>query len=203
MPARSSDPLKSLPPLPKMATMPRPRPLRSFTAHPQGPKLFHLFAKPVNIGGGPGDPPPGFIMGHNSKTEWLVYWALAKIFDDPKHPRQPPFAGGQQWGYQTSEDAGRVPGGQVLDFVVLSGLKKIGIRVDTEHFHIFTSAATQEKDFYLRTHLRSVDQVVSIYDQDFIGDPTGKAVIAVVAKAIKGDMMPNPIKFGTGQRIRP
>lgn len=198
--------LGKLPSLPKAGALGgagRPHKIRKPSVRPTGPKRYKLQAMPENIGGGPGDPPPGFVTGHTSATEWMVYWALCKIKNDPANCHQPPFLGGRDWNYQLDDRTGRVPGGQVLDFAVKQNGQMIGIRVDTERFHIFADAATQAKDAYLRTHLRTVSRVISLWDQDFIGDRSGKAVIAVVQDALRGNQRQNPILSGRAQRIRP
>lgn len=182
-----------------------PPPIRPFTIRPIGPRALHLGSKPRNISGGPGDPPMGFVGPHTSATEWIIYWALAKIFHDPVDPRKPPFIGSRNgvWTYQTEESGGRnTPGASVTDFVVTFNGKTIGIRLETERWHIYQTATVQMRDFYLRTHVRANDNVVSIYDQDFIGDPTGHAACVVVANAIKGDVLGSPQGSGTGRRIR-
>jgi len=199
-----SAPIKGLPPLPRMGgKTSRPKPIRKVPQRPTGPRLYQLEKKPRRITGGPGEPPVGFVTPHTSKTEWIVYWALAKVLGTPGDPRKPPFVGGTNWQYQKAVGGGRrIRGGQVLDFVVMSGLKAIGIRVETERYHIFTSATNQASDFYLRTHAVGVDEVIAIFDQDFIGDPSGKSACATVARAIRGDQDPNPIRFGTARRVR-
>ncbi len=199
-----SAPIKGLPPLPRMGgKTSRPRPIKKVPQRPVGPRIYQLEKKPGRITGGPGTPPVGFVTPHTSATEWIVYWALARVLGTPQNPRKPPFIGGTNWQYQKASGGGRrVRGGQVLDFVVFSGIKSIGIRVETERYHIFTSATIQANDFYLRTHAVGVDDVVSIFDQDFIGDPSGRAACAVVARAIKGEQDPNPIRFGTARRVR-
>ena len=168
-----------------------------------GPRTLHLQKAPGVIGG-PGEPPEGFVGAHNSKTEWLVYWGFAKVLKDPKDPRKPPWVGGADWSYQKSIDGGRIVGGEVVDFVYISAHNKtIGVRVQTERFHVMTDAAKQMSDFFLKAETKGVDTVVDIFDQDFIDDPTGRAVCVVVANAIKGIQRYSPIIAGTAQRIRP
>lgn len=64
------------------------------TIFPKGPALFKMGTKPQTSIGGPGEPPPGFLTAHNSKDEWVLYWAFAKTRGTPKNPRTPPFIGG-------------------------------------------------------------------------------------------------------------
>lgn len=203
-PYTPSAPISGLPPLPAIGKRRgRSKPIRKVPVRTFGPRIYRLNVEPKGVSG-PGEPPTGLVTQWTSKTEWYVYWALAKILGDPKDPRKPPFIGGTNWQYQKALDGGRrVRGGQVLDFVIWNGTKTIGIRVETERYHIFTSAQKQAEDFYQRTHSAGVDQVVSIFDQDFIGDTSGQQVCAVVARAIKGQQDPNPIRFGTARRVRP
>lgn len=201
-----SAPLKGLPPLPRMTgkgTASRPRRIEKAPQRVFGPSIYKLNVNPQKLGRGPGEPPTGLVTQWTSKTEWYVYWGLAKVLGTPKDPRKPPFSGGTNWQYQKALDGGRqIRGGQVLDFVIFNGSRTIGIRVETERYHIFTSAQKQAEDFYQRTHSSGVDIVVSIFDQDFIGDPSGASVCRVVAEALKGDQPANPIRFGTARRVR-
>src|SRR6187455_711622 len=43
-----------------------------------GPKELGLQAAPQLVGG-PGDPPPGFVGGTTSISEWYLYWAFEKV----------------------------------------------------------------------------------------------------------------------------
>lgn len=194
--------LLDLPPLPEAGKAPRLTPLRRPPVRPTGPRIYHLQKKPELEFAGPGEPPDGFVTAHTSKTEWWIYWAIAKVLNDPVDPRRPPFVGGQDWSYQKAEEGGRIRGGQVLDFVVYAGNRAIGIRVETERYHIFTSAHNQAHDFYLKTHSAAVDRIVNVYDQDFMGDPTGRAACVVISEALKGEERGHPVQFGRGRRVR-
>lgn len=197
-----------MPALPKMGTMPRPPRLRSRTpVAPRGPRIYHRGQDPI-LGASPFvSPPLGFLDDpHVSATEWMVYLALAFHTGQPKDPWKPPFVGAPPWWvYQKAEEGGRVPGGSVSDFVVLSaaGAADINIRVETERWHIWTTAAQQAKDLYINRHLKTVSKIVRIFDQHFVGDPTGEAVMRVTALALRGIELPSPITLGTAQRIRP
>ncbi|MHB1330199.1 MAG: hypothetical protein ACYC2K_18520 [Gemmatimonadales bacterium] len=146
----------------------------------------------------------GFVGAHTSRTEWLVYWALSKKFGDPKDPRIPPYTGSRlgTWFYQVMDQGGRVPAGSVSDFQVKTPFGWIIMRLDTERWHIFASAAQQMKDLFLKTHLKT-GKVVTLYEQDFIHDDTGEAVMKVVSLALKGLELPNPIRTGQALRRRP
>ena len=79
-----------------------PPKLRTPARLPRGPEWLHL---PVQKLGGPGDPPPGFVGATNSAVEWMVYWALSKVFGRPEDPRKPPFDGAwPDWTYQKGRD---------------------------------------------------------------------------------------------------
>lgn len=175
-----------------------------------GPRLYQLGKSPTHVGQGPGDPPPGFVGAHQSRDEWWFYWALSKIFHDPKDPRRPPFVGGQLWKYQIDQSPtgvglgiGRVPGGAVADFAVRgpTGTFLI-IRIVTERFHVFANATKQASDFFQRDHLRGVEKVIDVYSSDYLGDPTGNAVCRIAALAVKGVELLSPIKYRSALRVR-
>lgn len=197
--------LKNLPPLPKLTKEPRPLKVDKMPIRPVGPRRFRLDATPRTIGTGPGDPPPGFLNQWNSRSEWRYYWALCKHLDSPKDCRRPPFVGGQNWQYQTKDPVygGRVPGGQVMDFIVTQGHLTTGLRIQTERWHVMANAAQQAKDFFLKSHIVSVDRVIDLFDQYSVGDPSGHATIVQVARALKGIADPDPLRLGTAQRVRP
>lgn len=191
--------------LPGLKEIGKLQPLKPLRRHPvrfTGPSELRLQSDPQVVGG-PGEPPQGFVTAHTSKTEWVVYWAFARVLRDPRDPRVPPYTGGANWSYQTPINGGRVIGGQVTDFVYLGAQgKTIGVRVQTEHFHIMTSADVQMKDFLLKTDQEALDQIIDLYDHEFMWDKTGKAACIVVANAIKGIQSYSPIFAGTAQRVR-
>lgn len=195
---------KKPPKLGKRGKLPR---TQRFSIKPRGPRHLHLGQRATHVGLGPGEPPIGFVGAHTSRTEWLVYWGLAVKTGKPKDPRVPPFVGAPDgsWRYQVSDDivGGRIPGGSVTDFQVQTPTGWIGIRVDTERWHIFAGANQQMKDLFIKTHLKGVQKVITLYEQDFISDDTGAAVIALVALALQGIEKGNPILTGTARRQRP
>lgn len=195
----TQDALPGLPSLGKIQTIPR---LRGIPKRNTGPRILQLASDPRQLGG-PGEPPEGFVTAHTSRTEWVVYWAFARVLRDPPDPRKPPYVGGAQWSYQTPLDGGRVVGGQVVDFVYLGPKgKTVGVRVQTERFHIMTTSNKLVQDFLLKSTQRALDIIVDIFDQDFMGDESGKAACVVVANAIKGIQALNPSVYGRAQRIR-
>lgn len=195
---------RQLPQMPKMGkSAPRPPRIRTGGIRAYGPRNLRLQSAPRQVAGGPGAPPVGFNTAHNSDVEWIVYWALAKHYGDPREPRRPPFTGGREWDYQVDDSGGRVAAGSVTDFVCHMGLATYALRVETERYHIFTSAEKIMSDLFIKTHVVAVDRVISLYDQHFIGDTTGRSALRVVGLALKGIELPNPIRFGTATRIRP
>lgn len=172
------------------------------SSHPAGRRFLKLLTKPLQVGIGPGEPPEGFVGVWTSKTEWYVYWALCRLTEPNKNPRLPPFVGGTRFVYQKSEKGGRKPGGSVTDFVVNTPLGYVGIRVETERWHIWTTSDKIMSDTYIRQHIASTERTIRVYDQHFMGDPTGQEVIRVVGLALKLIELPDPIRFGTAERVR-
>jgi hypothetical protein len=201
--AKAKNPL--LPKLPKPGKPSAFHPKKPFAIAPKGPKHLHLGERPDYIGVGPGPPPPGFVSAHTSGEEWQVYWAIANHLKDPRDPRVPPFTGGRtgNWFFQAKDAGGRVAGGSVTDYQIKQPYGWLGIRLDTEKWHIFAGPNQQLKDLFIKTHVRSVQKIVTIYSQDFVGrDETGEAVMKVVALALRGIEMMNPIRAGNAQRRR-
>ncbi len=195
-----------IPTLGRLGRQPRPPRNRSRSpVAPKGPRIYHRGSDPIVVSAFM-TPPEGFLTAHTSAVEWMCYLALALITKKPNNPFQRPFVGGPPlWVYQKAEEGGRVPGGSVSDFVVLNlnGTAQIGIRVETERFHIWTDAKQQQKDIYISAHLQTITKIVRVYDQHFIDDPTGEKVSWVMALAMRGIELSNPIFFGTAARVRP
>lgn len=184
----------------------RPPRLRSFAVFPKGPRLYRQ-KKGYGQFYGPGEPPPGFLTYTNSKTEWWVYWALAKIVGFPKDPRTPPYEGWPGlWGYQRPFEGGRArAGGQVLDFLVYAPATSggdIALRIQTERYHIMTDAAKQAVDRLLLVRLSSQFRVVDLFEQDFMDDPSGQAVIIETKRALYGGQTSNPLRSGQARRLK-
>jgi hypothetical protein len=176
--------------------------IEKFPLRPTGADELQLGQYGDRVTGGPGEPPEGFVGIWTSETEWYVYWAFFRITEPSRNPRLPPFVGNDYFIYQKAEEGGRVPGGSVTDFAISTPTGWIGVRVETERFHIWTTADVQMKDFGIKTHLDSMERVISIWDQHFMYDESGQEVIRVCKLAMKGVELPSPIKWGTAERVR-
>ena len=182
----------------------RPPRLRTPAALPRGPRLY---SEPKDKGyiGPVSEPPPGFVQGTTSETEWRVYHAIARVLGEPEDPYSPPFIGSPgSWAYQKAWDDGRrQAGGSVIDFLVYGGGRSdddVAFRVQTEHFHLYADASVHEKDAIQLARLTEFMRVVDLYDQDFMFDPTNQATIILIKEALAGNTFPNPITNGTTQR---
>lgn len=185
----------------------RPPGSRSFAAKPVGPREFQSRINPA-LADAPNAPPPGFIIASTSGSEWFVYWAFAKIYNDPRGDdvRKPPFYGsrdGTSWTYQYGYGGGGGPslGKAKVDFVADMYGSPVLIRVQTEHFHVFT---TPEKHFYdemQKANIEKYGRVVDLYDQWFLGDPSGQACIVQCKRAIKGMEPVDPLLSGLATRV--
>jgi hypothetical protein len=153
---------------------------------PRGPDILGI-GRVIYVGG-PGEAPPGFVGGTTSLTEWFVYWALDKLLGPE----------GIDWDYQSGFLGGRhVPGGAVVDFVVYQPVYNIGIRVQTFYFHLAANSYKQFYDFEQKLNLEQNGlRVIDVYEQDFIYDRTGQAVLQVVRDAIAGRERSNPLATG-------
>ena len=181
----------------------RPPRLRRIPRENRGPKELRLWVEPErNVG--PGEPPPGFVTGTTSASEWVPYWAISKVFSDPPDPRKPPFEGGQLWDYQVSLDGGRRQrGGSVADFTVWLPSQPIIIRLVTERFHIATNALKKAQDRRQAMNLEKYARVVDLYEQDIIADQSGEAAVRRIVELLGGRQRINPATAGTFRRVRP
>lgn len=175
--------------------------IRKPAAIPQGPRNIARIMK-VQRDESWTTPPTGFLYAKNSVTEWMVYRALAVIFNNPEDPGTGPYLGGwPDWTYQSGQGQGA--GSAVVDFVVYRpgfGGRNTGLRVVTEYFHIFTSAMKQYTDEMQKENLERTMDIVDLWDQDFLNDPSGQAVIKVVKAAIGLMDRADPIWTGTALR---
>jgi len=188
----------------------RPPRLSGITVHPKKPRLYQL-PKALQKGTtGPGEPPPGFVTATTSRVEWHIYWALSKVLGFPQDARdgRNGFVGFPGlWTYQTAYEGGRRPtgGGQIIDFVVepheLTRGVPVALRIQTERYHVFTDDRKQAQEQLLRARLSRDYIVRDLYEQNFLFDPTGQAVVIAVKNALRGVVEPNPVRGGTPLRI--
>lgn len=153
---------------------------------------------------GPGEPPAGFVGPWNSRSEWILYWALSKIFKDPEDPRQPPFTGGFQWEYQRSEFGGRSRlGGQVVDFVVhMANGNDVAIDLQTQRYHLYISPERTAYDYQRMLSLARFYEIIPIQEVDLILDPTGEQAVSTVVRALGGRARIGPKSGGTAFKAR-
>lgn len=154
-----------------------------------GPEILGLQYKMQNVGGGPGDPPEGFLGAATTIPEWYLYWALLKLLG-PEDP--------STWEYQGHTTANsQVRGFARVDFIIFQPLMDKGIRVQTYRFHhnvgpwkqtydVEQYIATQNKDF----------RMIDVNEQDYVNDETGQSAIALMLEAINGLERPNPLATG-------
>ena len=174
--------------------------LRANVIRPRGPESIHIKEQFI---GGYGDPPPGFIGGQNSITEWIVYWALFKVLDPTANPRKPPFFGlPGKFDYQSPQMAGfvRALGSAVVDFLIRQGGTFIALRIQTEFFHIFTDERKHAYDMVQRANLMKKIRVIDLYDNELLGDPSGAKAIVAVKRALNMIESLNPILSGNAIR---
>ena len=164
------------------------QPVVSHTVIPQGSRAIQTIMRSVLISG-PGDAPAGFVGGTTSLSEWYIYWALLQILGPE----------GDSWAYQESFLGGRhMPGGAVVDFIVYQGNVELGLRIQTFYYHLAAGSFKQSTDFEQRIALTGGGLlIIDVYEQDFINDNTGKAVLHVVREALAGIEHYNPRAQGT------
>lgn len=169
--------------------------------HGLGPEVLGFRHAVQRIGAGPGNPPPGFVGATTSLTEWIFYWAMAKVFHDPVDPRKPPFFGGRDWGYQLATGAfTRQIGSAVIDFVFYANRVRVAIRIQTARFHDAVGALKQGYDRIQLVTLQSQGwRVQDVYEMDFIHDPSGQAAVIVAKEAIGLIQRPSTITTGRSE----
>jgi hypothetical protein len=194
-----------MPTIRKNLSIPQNRPsrMKRIPRELRGPSELKLWVEPErNVG--PGDAPAGFVQATTSKSEWIAYWALAKVMQDPPDPRNPPYYGGQTWGYQVALDGGRSrKGGSVADFIVWLPSEPIVIRLVTERFHVAAGPTKTALDRAQAFRLEKYASVRDLYEQDIIADRTGEAACRKVVELLGGRERINPALAGTFRRVRP
>lgn len=188
----------------------RPIGLRGPAKLPTGPRMYAM--APERRGAGAGPPPPGFVGGSTSNSEWIGYVAMAKVMHDPLDPRQPPFFGGVSWGYQIPllGTYTRELGSAVADYIVYGPHEDIIIRLQTRRFHEGFGATKTGLDVLQRSQLAERGTVVDVFEGTFMdADPGNKdktnsspvleAACAVFRDAIAGTERGSHIYLGTSQ----
>jgi hypothetical protein len=171
----------------------------------RGRGVQKLLKKEIRIVG-PGDPPVGFLGPWTSQSEWILYWALAKIFEDPPDPRIPNsdgFTGGQRWEPQRAIMGGRSLGGQVVDFVItMADGRDVAIDLQTEYFHLtvnpYQNALEQSRLLTMARYF----EIITIHESNLIADPTGQQAVRTVIDALGGRRRLNPRAAGILSKTR-
>lgn len=187
-----------------MRTLTSPPKLASLSRTPaQRPTGLQFRPVGETVMGGHGTSPPGFLNGKNSESEWPPYWALSKIFKMPLDPRKPPFVGGPPFWYYQFQQATLfgISSSTNLDYLVYQDGTLIGIRVQSERFHVYTSSSKHAYDVIQKIQLEASGvTVIDIYEEDILHDPSGQKVIITMKKAIGRIERLNPIVGGTAVR---
>jgi hypothetical protein len=175
-----------------------PRKFPTYTTGPGG-----VLNKPKDVIVGPGDPPPNFVTATTSLSEWIWYWASAKVYNDPKDPRQVPYWGGEKWGYQVAQQGGRqVMFGAVVDFIYYLPGQTIGIRIQTARFHEEAGPTKRMTDQAQRMYLSRWITIMDVYEQDYIADRTGEAACRLLVQTLGGRKRFRPSAIGTYRQVR-
>lgn len=183
-----------------------PAGFRQPTRFPQGPAILGLGTKRKGGSGGPAIPPVGFDGPTVSNVEWVIYWAAFKLKAPDRDPRIPPFSGdGEHFEYQAPTTPGHVRelGSSVSDFLFHEGTGDIIVRLDTWYYHTSASATKQAFDRQARADAFQYGVIVrTIWDTSFINDVTGAAAVRVLADALAGREILNPVLAGTAFAVQ-
>jgi very-short-patch-repair endonuclease len=127
------------------------------------------------------EPPPGLMA---TKPEWLMYWALTKLGLTPD----------EDFTFQSSRMGPRyVAGSAIVDFLIVSRLPQLVIRVQGEFWHYQQGSERKAVDDIQRQELEGSGlRVVDVDEDDILRDPIYYANLALkeidVSKAAKGRM---------------
>lgn len=166
--------------------------LEKLTSFPEGPRRFAALKKPPTYVGGPGDAPLAFNTASTSLSEWPPYWACCVLFHNPTmaQHRNPPYEGphGLLWAYQ--KNVTNILGHAFSsDFIIHPNdlcREGVVIRIQTEHFHIFSPTHIQAFDRRQRQGVEANYRVIDIYDYLFLWDKSGAAIIKWMKLAMAG-----------------
>ena len=174
--------------------------IRTKATRPTG---LRIIPKTETMISGPGESPPGFVGNKKSESEWPVYWGFAKVFRNPIDPRVPPFFGGApDWAYQSEQNTlFGISGATNVDFVVFQPPTIIGVRIQSERYHLFSSSEKQAYDEQQKAALEAAGvSVFDLYEDEYLKDPSGQAVIIACKRAIGRLSSLNPLTSGTALR---
>ncbi len=155
---------------------------------------------------GPGIMPDAFKTGKTSQSEWVLYWAMCKVHGTPEDPRRGPFEGDHgsppKWAFQKYFPIEGVTGKTNIDFVSYIGAKSIGIRLESERFHIEADPIQKALDEWLKLHNFTAFTIVNVFEQDYMADLSGREACVVMANASRGIESHGPLKLGNYWRVR-
>ena len=110
---------------------------------------------------------------------------------DEGHVRLAPFFGGRDWAYQAFQSTLGLSGKSAIDFLIYLPGELIGIRIQTELYHVFVDP---EKTAYDQAQFLELSRSVSmrdVFSQDYIEDSSGEAAIRSVVDTLGGrDRLP-------------
>lgn len=173
---------------------------RRVTVAPRGPRYLGL-GQVRKVKGGPGLPPPEFKSASTSTLEWYFYWGSFVVLPTGgADPRRPPFIGYPPlFDYQVPDDPldVRAAATGVSDLVYHLGTGDLIVRVDSYYYHAATTPEQITRDRYLKLHGNAADvHTVSAWDYTILGDPTGRAACAAIARALNGQEPISPVVSG-------
>lgn len=182
----------------------RPPRLRRYPAFARGPSWYTAVTTRRIHTGGPGEVPPEFLTPTTSRDEWWYYWASMRVLDPDRDPREPPFTGGRLWKFQSPELGTyvRALGSAVADFVYEVSYPFLIVRIQTYRFHTAASAQQQAFDRVQLLNLSGRFDVIDVYSESYMGDPTGQAAIIVVKSTLGMIRQQSPITAHTTRLIR-
>lgn len=174
--------------------------IRKKAARPTGLRIIPKGETQIS---GPGEMPTDFLSGKNSKSEWPPYWGFARIFKNPRDPRVGPFLGGMpDWAYQDQQPTlFGVSGSTNIDFVIYQGLTIIGVRIQSERYHLDVGDEKHAYDEQQKSALEAQGiTVFDLYEDEYLNDPDGQKTIIACKRAIGRLSSLNPLTSGTALR---
>ena len=156
--------------------------------------------KPIRMGIGPGQPPPGFLQAGTSLPEWILYWALWQVLHeqgDVRASRHGGYYGGQKFSYQVAINGGRhAMGGSVTDFVVNWGGRRVALWLQGDRYHLEGGPEKNAIDMNLMMNNAQYMDVKAIYEINLIADPTGEQACRTTIETLGGRRFANPQQTG-------